>query len=334
MKYWWLKKYKGLKIKLIPDLTNDVNMYFIMPKNYKDRYLAIKDSDISLLSEEDLRIMLYAILNHEKIKNNRIILIIDHLLEFPDNALPATNYTLDEMLEEITNLKENKPTEEKLEANNVAACYHCCQVFFVDKIKYVNKKGHCLCPYCKSPTLYFDNDFIPMDENFLRLAKLVYDSTPLGCSFKNLQKIIKKGIQMEEQIPLVNTAISTAIITKAQNKDIVLEKDHIRFDIKEITFKQEITSKEEQHLHYTFYECFQIIEKNIISRVVIDLSIIPNEYSSLLTLLIFLLEMFGRNPYLKEIVLVSSNKEIRKNCKSLINSLERYQKKKIIMNIF
>lgn len=299
-----------------------------MPKNYKDRYLAIRNSEINLLSEEDLRILLYAILNHEKIKNNRIIQIIDRLLEFPDNALPTTNYSLEEMLEEIDNLKDNYPTEEKLESNNVAACYNCYQVFYIDKIRYVNKKGHCICPYCKSSTLYFDNDFIPMDENFLRLAKLIHATTPLGCSYKNLQKIIKKGIKLEEKVPELNSSRPTAMVMNAKSSDVILEKDHIRFNLPEIKDKKEITSKEELELHYTFNECFQIIEKNIISRVVIDTSIIPKNYTLMVTFMIFLLEIFGKNPYLKEIVLVCKETQGKKIYKSMIDILEKYQKKK------
>ena len=101
MKYWWLKRYKDIKIKLIPELSRQVNDNLVMPKNYKERYMVIKENDIEKLNEEDLLIYLYCILNHEKIKNNKIILIINELLKIPDNSMPATNYTLLEMLEDV-----------------------------------------------------------------------------------------------------------------------------------------------------------------------------------------------------------------------------------------
>ena len=323
MKYWWLKKYKGLKIKLIPDLTHDINTYFIMPKHYKERYLAIKDSDISLLSEEDLIILLYVILNHEKIKNNKVILIIDRLLEIPDNSLPTTNYSLEEMLEEIKNLKNQEPIEEKLASNNVSACYHCMQVFYIDQIKYVNKKGHCLCPFCKNPTIYFDNDFIPMDDNFLRLSKLIYGTTSLGCNFKNLQKLLKKSVKLKEEMPKMNQ--NTALFIKAKKADVLLETDHIKFQLEKISYKKEITSKEEFGVNYTFDDCFQILERNIIPKVIIDTEIIYKSYTLSMSLLIFIMENLGKNPYLKEIVLLCKNSQDKKMYKSMISALLSYE---------
>lgn len=329
MKYWWLKKYKGLKIKLIPDLTHDVNTYFVMPKHYKDRYFTIKDSEVTSLQEEDLRILLYVILNHEKIKNNKVILIIDRLLEIPDNSLPTTNYSLEEIIEEIKNLKNSIPSEEKLTSNNIAACYHCMQVFYIDKIKYVNKKGYCLCPFCKNPTIYFDNDFIPMDDNFLRLSKLIYGTTLLGCSFQNLQKLLKKCVKIKEEIPSIDTNQTTAIITKSKKADIQLEKDHIKFQLEKIVYKKEITSREEFELNYKFEECFQILEKNIISRVIIDTEIIYNNYTLYMSLLIFILENLGKNPYLKEIILVCKDKKNRKIYKEMIEILLNFESEKV-----
>jgi len=298
-----------------------------MPKHYMDRYLAIKNSDITTLSEEDLRILLYSILNHEKIKNNRIILIIDRLLEFPDNSLPATNYSLEEMLEEIKGLREIYPVEDKLSSNNVAACHHCLQVFFIDKIKYVNKKGYCLCPYCRNSTLYFDNDFIPMDENFLRLTKLVYDVTPLGCKFTNLQRLLKKSIKIQEKYP--EEIVDTALFIKSKNSDVLLKKNHIEFHLPEIVYKKQITSKEEMNVHYIMNEYFQIVEKNIISKVIIDTSIIGRDYTLSVTLLIFLIETLGKNPYLKEINLICKDKEWKKMYKSMIEVLGKFQVQKV-----
>lgn len=326
MKYWFLKKYKNLKITLIPELTRDINTYMIMPKHYKDRYQAIKDSDITTLEEEDLRILLYWILNHKKIKNNKVILILDKLLEIPDNFLPSTNYSLEEMLIEMRGLKKRYPTQEKLSSNNIAACYHCLQAFYVDKIKYINKKGHCLCPYCKNETIYFDNDFIPMDENFLRLTKLFYGTTALGCSFSHIQKLLKKCIKIERNFPDLKDA---ALIKKGIKKDSILKENHIAFYLEEMAYKKGITTKEEQEIYYIWNECFSILEKNLVSKVIIDASIIAShQYELNLLLILFLLENLGKNQYLKEVIIVCEKKEEQDIYKEIINTLLNFGKNK------
>lgn len=308
MKYWWLKKYKGLKIKFIPDLIRDVNTYFVLPKNYKDRYQAIKSSDISSLLEEDLKILLVSILNHEKIKNNKVVLIIDALLKIPDNSMPDASYTVSEMLEEIVSLK-TYDSKDKLSTNNVSACFHCLEVFYVDRIKYVNKKGQCLCPYCRRPTLYFDNDFIPMDHNFLRLAKLYHGTSSLGCKFSNIQKLLKKSVALKSNFD-VDGLYDYALIVKGGEKDFCLVDDHIEFHIPEIFYKKEITSREEFSVRYQLNECFSMIEKNLIHTVVIDLSIISQNMSNSINLSLFLtvLENLGANAYLKKVILVAKDK--------------------------
>ena len=309
MKYWWLKKYKGLKIKLIPDLIRDVNTYFVLPKNYKDRYQAIKSSDISSLSEEDLKILLVSILNHEKIKNNKVVLIIDALLKYVDNSMPDASYTVDEMLSEIVHLK-NYNSKDKLSMNNVSACFYCLEVFYVDKIKYVNKKGLCLCPYCRRPTLYFDNDFIPMDHNFLRLAKLYHGNTSLGCKFTNIQKLLKKCVVLKSHFD-VDGLYDYAFITKGSVKDFYLVEDHIEFHIPEICYKKEVTSKEEFFVRYQLNECFSVLAKNLIQTVVIDLSFQEQNKSNSIALSCFLtiLENLGTNPYLKKVILIAKDKQ-------------------------
>lgn len=323
MKYWWLKKYKGLKIKSIPELQRDVNSYFVMPKNYRDRYTAIKLCEIETLEEEDLKIYLYTLLNHEKIKNNRIIKIIDKLLEIPDNFLPATNYTLEEMLEEIKQLKTNPPLEEKLSTNNIAGCHNCLEVFYVDKIKYVNKKGYCLCPYCKSSNLLFDNDLCPMDDNFLRLAKLVLGTTTLGCKFKHIQKLAKKSIKIVNHIDF--PIVDSAFFVKEDKSDINLHKNYIEFTMEEITYKKALTTKEEQVVNYKFQELFQLVEKNLISTIIIDTSIIKdNSYILNISLLLEILNQLGKNPYLKKIILLTKEDKDYKLYHQLINAIIHY----------
>lgn len=323
MKYWWLKKYKGLKVKSIPELQKDINNYFVMPKNYKDRYSAIKLGEIEDLEEEDLKIYLYTLLNHEKIKNNRIIKIIDKLLSIPDNFLPATNYTLEEMLDEIKNLRSNPPLEEKLSTNNVGACPNCLEVFYVDRIKYVNKKGYCLCPYCKTSNLFFDNDLYPMDDNFLRLTRLVLGTTPLGCKFKHIQKLAKKSIKITKDKDL--DIVDSALFLNRNEPDIKLLKDHIEFLLEDITYKKGLTTKEEQQVNYKFQELFQLVEKNLISKVIIDVSIIKdNSYILNLSLLLLILEQLGKNPYLKKVTILAKNDKDYKLYNQLINTIINY----------
>lgn len=322
MKYWWLKQYKGLKIKLIPDLIRDVNTYFVLPKNYKDRYAVIKDSDISSLKEEDLRILLACILNHEKIKNNKVILIIDALLKIPDNSMPETNYTLEEMLDEISHLREYN-SKEKLATNNLGACFHCLQVFYVDRIKYVNKKGQCLCPYCRRPTMYFDNDFVPMDHNFLRLSKLYHENTSLGCRYGNVQKLLRKCVKLRLGDAKSFITPDTALILSGNDKDFLLSDDHVQFSIPEISYKKSVTSREEFQVEYQLNECLCMIEKNLISRVVIDMGLVLNNKSNSfnLSVLLTVLENLGRNPYLKEVILVFSNKRQYNVLKRMVSDL-------------
>ena len=309
MKYWWLKRYKDIKIKLIPELTRQVNDNFVMPKNYKERYLVIKENDIEKLNEEDLVIYLYCILNHEKIKNNKIILIINELLKIPDNSMPATNYTLLEMLEDVKKLKTLKPVEDKMYTNNICSCYNCFNVFYVDEIKYVNKKGYLICPYCKNTTMYFDNDFMPMDYNFLHLAKLYYKNTMLGCNFTNLKRLIKKSINVKKDD--INNYKTGAIFVlgEVDEDKIELNNNNMTFILKEIKMKKEITTKEEKKIEFIFNRYLDIIEKNLIREVTIDTRILVSDkkYATNISLLLTLISNLGKNPYLKKINLITND---------------------------
>jgi len=325
MKYWWLKRYKGLKIKLIPELTRQVNDNIVMPKNYKDRYSSIKSSDITSLEEEDLLIYLYCLLNHEKIKNNKVILIIDKLLEIPDNSLPATNYTLIEMLEDVKKLKNMKPLSDKLDTNNVSACYTCYNVFYTDKIKYINKKGYLLCPYCKNHTLYFDNDFMPMDYNYIHLANLYYKHTELGCNFNNIRKIVKNSIKVIKD-DINNYKKDALFILSNQDEDeIILEENNNKFKLKEIKMKKDITTKEEKKIEFIFNRYLSLLEKNLIRTLSIDTRILVSDpkYSLNITLLLTLIDNLGKNPYLKKINLICNDDSTyyiyKELCKTIIN---------------
>ncbi|MCI8588593.1 MAG: hypothetical protein HFG40_02965 [Bacilli bacterium] len=194
MKYWWLGKYKNLEVKMLPALFSDIQYFLTVPKNYIKIYEKIQDTSVSLLLEEEMCIVLYRISVTKNVKDSKIVQIIDRLLSIPDTSLPISDYSLLEMLEEIGHLRLKKATVEKLDYSNVAACYTCLNVFYIDKIKKSNKKGQCICPFCGRNTLYLDSDLIPMNYSFLFLSKIFHGISSLGCDFLKLQKIIKKGL--------------------------------------------------------------------------------------------------------------------------------------------
>lgn len=325
MKYWWLKKYKDIKLDDIDNLIRDVNYYIVMPKDYVTRYSLIKNSDINKLMEEDLIIYLYCLLKNEKINsNNKLLLIINRLLEFPDTSMPSTNYSLSDMLDEINNLRVNYPIKDKLLSNNIAACYHCYNVFYIDSIKYINKKGYCLCPYCKSHTIYFDNDFMPMDYNYLRLAHLFLEYTSLGCRFYDIQLLLKKIVHIKNGNILDNLDNSSIFILcdNLDNHDNIYYLDSFKF-------KKKITSKEEMMVMYSFNEIFNKIEDNMNSRVAIDLNIFKYDknYQLTLSFLINLMDFLGRNPYIKDVYLYCDSLYDYKNIKEFIKTLIHYGEK-------
>lgn len=206
MKYWWLEKYRNFRIIQMNELSDDINYFLTMPKNYNQQYQILKNRNIDTLEEEEMLIILKKIVDTKNIKNNTLSTIIEKLLQIPDNSFPASDYTLLEMLLEIKELKNNPPFKNKLEKNNIAVCYHCLNIFYVDKIKNINKNNLCLCPYCLKSKLYFDNDYIPMNYTFIRLANLYYRVSNLGCTFREIQKIVKRdistitGTEMESSI--------------------------------------------------------------------------------------------------------------------------------------
>lgn len=197
MKYWWLEKYKNISKRDILKLQEDLEYFLIMPKDYSKTYLSIQNQEIDSLEEEQLLILLKILVSNIW-DTKKIRRIIHKLLTISDNSFPTSDYTFSEILEEIFHLKENLPYMEKLEHNNVAICYHCLNIYYVDKITKVNSKGLCLCPYCHSTRLYFDNDYIPMNYSFLKLSYLYYHVSRLGCSFLEYRKIVKKNLKIKK----------------------------------------------------------------------------------------------------------------------------------------
>ena len=290
MKYWWLEKYHNFRFVQMNDLISDVHYFLTMPKNYKTKLPLLQSQDINSLEEEDLLIILKELTDTRNIKNNQLNMIIDKLLEIPDNSFPASDYSLKEMLEEIKELKHNLPDQHKLETNNIAICYHCSNVFYVDKIKSMNKNNLCLCPFCNSHKLYFDNDYIPMNPTFIKLAYLYYHTSNLGCTFREIQKILKKGL-----------------ITQCGKK----EKNSICFS-KLFSIKK-INPIDEKKISRKIYQDLMKENEKLLDEVSIY---IPNldcqlEQSILLILLISIVEVLSTTVYLKKIkvIFMTENQE-------------------------
>ena len=302
MKYWWLEKYRDFKIIQIKELQDDINYFLTVPKSYKKQYEVLKDKDVNLLEEEDLLIILKKIVDTKNIKDNSLNIIIEKLLQLPDNSFPTSDYTLQEMLMEIKGLKSNLPFQSKIENNNLAICYHCLNIFYVDKIKNVNKKNLCLCPYCLRTTLYFDNDYIPMNYTFIKLASLYYGISSLGCSFKEMQKIIKKSV---------------TVITSKEKKDSI--------EFNKIFDGRKISPLDEKKIYRKLYQEFMKKEKEVayFARIYIS-SLFKNNSTLLLEiLLVGMLEVLSNAIYLKEIQVVFEKEEDKRIFASLLKGIQK-----------
>ena len=304
MKYWWLEKYKNFKIVQISELYYDVHYFITMPKNYEKQYQSLKDKNIDDLLEEELLILLYKIVTTKNIKNNYLNVIIEKLLEIPDNSFPSSDYSLKEILDEIKNLKANLPYKEKLDTNNIAICYHCLNIFYVDKIKKINKNNLCLCPYCLSHGLYFDNDYIPMNYIFIKLAYIYYHTSNLGSSFKNIQKIISKGVFVEDG--------------NYNDKYLDISKYYSNTKIKPI--EEKIVSRK---LMLDLYK----YETNIIEEGNVYIPSLSNkiEEELLLIILVTIMEVLANTVYLKKIRLIFENNNNRNKFDNMIKTMKTFK---------
>lgn len=217
MKYWWFDLYlsffqscykksrlsRGEK-KILQNFLIDYSYRFVVPIHYVEYYQKIRTIAPKRLSDCGLQLLLSYSIYHgiieqgylEKCILDGTISDLLHLMKkIPDTSLPATDYTEEDMLEEIKNLNHISKTIDKIKTNNVAACYSCRNIFYTDAVYQKNKKKECLCPYCNHSTLYFDNDFIPMDFNFLQYAYLYHqDDIPFANLISNLkEKVVITG---------------------------------------------------------------------------------------------------------------------------------------------
>ena len=221
MKYFWLEKYKNLNSKLLLDLTEDLSYFLTMPKNYLKIYEVIKEKEINELLKSEKLVVLFC----EKKDIKKLKTIINELLLIPDTNLPIIEGSLKEKLTDIKSIKNNLPIPEKLEINNIAACYTCLNIFYVDSIKSINKKGLCLCPFCLNTTMYFDNDYLPMNHSFLKLAEIYYGTSKLGSKFKDIANILIKKIDFNESnATKVDMDFSNIKKITSSNEEIILKE--------------------------------------------------------------------------------------------------------------
>lgn len=299
MKYWWLEKYKNFKIVEITELANDINYFLTMPKDYDKRYELLKDVDINILDEEDLLILLKKIVVTKNIKDSSLSKIINKLLLIPDDSFPNSDYSIEEILEEIKNLKKNYPYQEKLENNNIAVCYNCLNVFYVDKIKTINKKEFCLCPFCLKPKLYFDNDYIPMNYTFIKLANIYYRTSTLGCRFKEVKKILKNNVKVVIDDKKENSIDLTDIFNQ---KIKLIDEKIVNKKIYDLLMKQE------EKLNYSVNIYIEEIKEDI-------------EYK-ILILLVSIMDVLSRSVYLKNII-INTNKDVSKQLRKILKYISK-----------
>ena len=280
MKYWYLEKY--LNDVNIEDLKEEIEEYIHIPK------LKVNDINKKDLKEEELLVLLYDHLNKDDKEKTKDI--IEKLLIIPNNNLPKSDYNTIEILEEISNLKNNIPDYDKLKTNNIGACYTCQNIFYIDKITKKTKNNICLCPYCNKQTIYFDNDYIPMNKTFLLLSKIYNNKNKLGSTFMDLIGLAKKIINIKED------NLSTYDIIVEKNKN---EEEYIYFLNKDL---------EKIYLNKEYYINLYLDDDNTVD------------------LLIVLLNYIGKNPYIKKINIYTKKNYLNK-LKEDYNTLYNYRRK-------
>ena len=309
MKYWWLKKYQNLEMKMLPSLFLDVQYFLVVPKNYTEIYQKLKDVEIELLTEAELCILLYRVSVTKMVKNNILGKIIERLLLIPDTSLPISDYSLLEVIEEIRSLKKRRATIDKIDCNNIAACDSCLNIFYVDQIKSANSKGQCLCPFCFKNRLYFDNECVPMNYSFLFHSRLFYSTSNLGCNYQKLKKLLKKSVQVLDY----NSTMDL--------KKFILDSEFTEYLEKFQTEK--ITSVDEPKLIKGFYDYFLKSEECGDYEAILilpwenDKNLFQISYLLILSCA-FVLENFF---YLKEVHLIIQNKKLRTQLKKVLKTV-------------
>lgn len=349
MKYFWLEKYlkyfknftsddintKEYK-KVVNDFYNDFEFYITHLNYSKERYELIKKKPISKLNDYELFIMFYYTVMETTIINgylNKILLdkslykLIKYMVKVPDTNLPITDYTFKEIVEEIKNLKTNLPTKDKIKNNNVCACYNCHSIYYVDNIHAVDENRLLLCPYCMDNKLYFDNDYIPMNNTFLRLATLYYKD-----NMKDIIDLYKDKVILKDKV-----SNNKSLYLDLSNTNILKDKE---LEYNKTTNKYEVscnlllnghTSKEELLISSTIYKYLLICEKNKYSEIEINLNDNYYHYSNditINTIIVTILEYLSKHYFtnINKMTIISKNLEFNKLYNSTIKELDNLSK--------
>lgn len=322
MKYWWILDYipffehidratlrsKKGKEK-INQFLSDYSYHCTIPVHYLSYFKKIRNYPISQLSDCGLQMILAYYIYQGKIEeglledailNHQIFAILTAMKKIPDTSLPATDYTIRDMVEEIKRLPSFIPTVEKVKSSNIGACYHCRNIFYIDAIYQKNKKGECLCPYCDSTTLFFDSDYIPMDSNFLMFAYLMHQKE---VSYQDLILMLEK-VSIEDK----------------KTYDYAFSNGHYQMESNNISFpfvgNQEVTSIYEDYLSTSIYHILDFHDHHAVSKTIsISLDGIHSEkqaYVFSLSTFLSILYYFSRNYFhsIEKIELIITNKII------------------------
>lgn len=336
MKYDWLLPYVPLfyqvtKETFVEEFFQEQLQSFFLDCEYylsylaytKERFYTFMKKDIASLNDAELEVYLYCILTdckindtlEQKILDRTLPTILEAMLKVPDTSLPISNYTFSEILEEISNLHTVLPTKDKVSHNNVAACYSCHNVFYVDLIHHMSKERLCLCPYCFSTTIYFDNDYIPMNSSFIRLAMLYYQTDiPIADLISTLlSKLVIRSKSFKKDF--IQVEISNDEFGDTRDSFIDKKTDQY-FYWKNLSLKGK-TSKEENALGSLFYRTFDLAERKKVNKVAFTFNSHYFRYDNHIVVTNFLitcLEYFHRHYFtsVTEIALITKNSEIKK----------------------
>lgn len=338
MKYWWILEYipffetvdeKGLRSKKGKNTLNrflsDYAYHLSIPVHYLTYFKKIRNYPISKLSDCGLQMILAYYIYQGKIEegllqdailSRKIFEILSAMKKIPDTSLPATDYTISDMVEEINNLSTLTPTVERVKHSNVGACYSCRNIFYTDAIYQKNKKGECICPYCDATMMYFDTDFIPMDSNFIMLAYLMRQTE---IPFSSL-------ISMLDKVSIDKTG---PIDYSFSDGDYKIEGGQISFPF--VKAKMTLTSIYEDYLSTSIYHILDIHDNQALSKsIFISLDEVHYNIQTpvfALTTLLSILYYFSKHYFhsIEKIHLILSNQEIYSVYVSTLEALSKRQ---------
>lgn len=347
MKYKWLESYidffkniteEELKLneskETIQAFFTDCEYYLAYLAYSTERFALIKNKEINVLNDSDLELYLYytlteckTVLNYldKKILDRTIYTIIKAMLRVPDTNLPISDYSFVEMINEVKGLENNRPTRDKLKNNNIAACYSCHNVFYVDNIKNVDRNHLCLCPYCLMSTLYFDNDYIPMNSSFIRLAYLYYQT---DYKLKGIVDRFKELIVFKTKpVKKISLYIDISSEDLIPSSTIAFDKITEKYEGTANLILHGKTSKEEEEIGNYIYK--SLVKADSLNLNIIEIYFNDHYYNynnnitainTVLSCLQFIIKYYFTS--ITEIVIISKNEELVKSFNNILSDLD------------